>query len=116
MVRIIDYRVRQNTLGESFQVLIVQGIVLVQSKETGLYYATTKEASIPTTFDEATCKSLLGQTLEGTIHKVDCAPYEVVNQETGDVKELNFRYVFIPAKVEQNHNEEIVEPENELVH
>lgn len=116
MVRIVNFRVRQNSLGEVFNALIVQGIVLVQSKETGLYYATSKEASLPTTFDEETCKSLIGQTLDGRIQRTEVEPFEVTNQETGEIKVLTYRYQFIPARVEQNHLEELVELENELTH
>ena len=32
------------------------GIEMVKSKETGLYYATSKKATVSTTFDEETCK------------------------------------------------------------
>ena len=68
MVRIVDYKARRSSEGELFLALIVQGgISLVKSKETGLYYATAKKASIPSTFDEETCKSLVGQEMEGTV-------------------------------------------------
>jgi len=75
MVRIIDYKTRMNADGEPFLALIVQGgISLVKSKESGLYYATAKKASIPSTFDEETCKSLIGQELEGSVERVECEP------------------------------------------
>jgi hypothetical protein len=68
MVRIIDYKTRINSEGEPFLALLVQdGIALVKNKETGLYYATAKKASIPCTFDEATCKNLIGQELDGSV-------------------------------------------------
>jgi len=96
MVRIIDYKARMSAEGEPFLALIVQGgITLVKSKETGLYYATAKKASIPSTFDEETCKSLIGQELEGSVERVECDPYEFVSEQTGEVIELDHRWVFV---------------------
>ena len=96
MVTITDYRVRESRDGQPFIALIVQGgIELVKSKETGLYYATSKKASIPSTFDEKTCENLIGQELPGSIEKVECEPYEYTNEETGEVLELSHRWVFV---------------------
>jgi hypothetical protein len=84
--------------GELFIVLVVRdGITLVKSKETGLYYPTAKKASIPSTFDEATCKSLIGQQLDGSIEKMEFAPYEFINEETGEVITLDQRWLFVKA-------------------
>ena len=52
---------------------------MVKSKKTGMYYGTAKKASIPSTFDEETCKSLIGQELDGTIERIECEPYEFAN-------------------------------------
>ena len=57
MVRIIDYKTPMNAEGEPFLALFVQSrISLVRSKETGMYFATAKKASIPSTFDCLTKK------------------------------------------------------------
>ena len=97
MVRIIKIENRQSDDGKDFFVLILQGEVeMVQSKETGNFYATARKASITCTFDEETAKNLIGQEIPGTIEKEECDPYEVVNQETGEVTELKHRYVYIP--------------------
>ena len=114
MLRVIKFQVRMNAIGEPFNALIVQGgLTMVQSKETGLYYATAKKASIPTTFDEETCKSLIGQEIEGSVEKVECSPYEFTNEETGEVIELDHRWVYLKpgdtveqaVKQEQHHEE-----------
>lgn len=61
MVTITDYNKRQNTAGDTFFTLTLQsGIELVRSKSTGKLYATAKKTTISSTFDEQTCKSLLG--------------------------------------------------------
>ena len=118
MVRIIDYKVRENRDGDVFIALIVQGgIQLVKSKESGMYYATSKKASLPSTFDEETCKSLIGQELDGTVEKVDCEPYEITNEETGEVLQLNYRWVYVKEgeSVEQAVKQEAPQEEPELV-
>ena len=96
MVRIIDYKTRMNSEGDPFLALVVQGgITLVKSKESGLYYATSKKASLACTFNEETCKSLIGQELDGTVEKVECDPYEYTNEETGELMTLSHRWVFV---------------------
>ena len=96
MVTIIDYRVRQSRDGEPFIALIVQGgIELVKSKETGLFYATAKKASLPSTFDERTAQAFIGQQIDGTVQKVECEPYEMVDTDTGEVRTLDFRWVYV---------------------
>jgi len=96
MVTIVDYKVRMNAEGEPFNVLIVRGgLELVKSKETGMFYATSKKAGIPSTFDEKTCKNLIGQEIEGSIQRIECEPYEITNEETGEVLELRHRWVFV---------------------
>ena len=118
MVRIVDFKTRLKSEGEPFLALIVQaGISLVKSKETGLYYATAKKASIPSTFDEETAKSLVGQELEGSVERVECEPYEFVNEESGEVMELSHRWVFVKdgETVEQSVQPEQHREEPELV-
>lgn len=96
MVRISEFKQRENAAGEKFYALILQGgIEMVLSKETGRYYATAKKASITSTFDEETCKSLIGTELPGSIQKHKCEPYEFANPETGEIISLDHRWVFV---------------------
>ena len=95
MVTIIDYKERQTEDGKTFFVLEAQGgIEMVQSKVTGKFYATAKKAFIPATFDEVTCKALIGTQMQGQIIKEECDPYEYVNKESGEVIMLSNRYVY----------------------
>jgi hypothetical protein len=95
MVRIIDYLKRTNAEGEDFFVLVLQGgLEIVKSQETGKNYATSKTANMSSTFDENTCKSLIGTELKGSIKRVDCQPYEVV-RETGEVVTLSHRWEYM---------------------
>ena len=95
MVRIINYVKRQNTAGEDFFLLVLQGgLQLVKSKETGRFYATMKQATLSTTFDENTCKSLIGEEIPGSIVKVETEPYEYAVPETGEVITLSHRWEY----------------------
>ncbi len=98
MVTIVDYAVRQaKEDGREFIVLVLQGgLSLVQSKNTGNFYATVKQTSIPSTFDEATAKGFIGEKLPGSVQRMSCDAYEWVNKKTGEVLELSHRWVYVP--------------------
>lgn len=98
MVTIVDYAVRQaKDDGREFIVLVLQGgLSLVQSKSTGNFYATVKQTSIPSTFDEATAKGFIGEKLPGSVQRMSCETYEWTNKDTGEVLELSHRWVYVP--------------------
>jgi|SRR5690554_755028 len=97
MVTIVNYKERLKDDGTSFFVLELQGgIEMTQSKTTGMFYATAKKAIIPSTFDEVTCKGLIGTQIPGSIEKQECEPYEYVVQETGEEIILSHRWVYLP--------------------
>ena len=96
MVRIVDSKKIEKEDGAVFYALIVQGgVEVVVSKETGKPYFTAKKAQMASTFDEETCKSLVGTELAGTIKKVDVEPYQYVNKETGERMMLSYRYEYV---------------------
>lgn len=96
MVTIINYKERQTEDGKVFFVLEAQGgIEMAQSKTSGNFYATARKAYIPSTFDELTCKALIGTQIPGEIIKEECEPYEYVNKESGEVITLFHRFVYV---------------------
>ena len=96
MVTICDYVKRQNKEGKEFNALILQsGIELVKSQETQRWYATAKKASITSTFDDATCQSLIGTKIPGSVHRVLCEPYDFTVKETGEVVSLTHRWAYL---------------------
>ena len=96
MVKIIDYQKKQNKDGEDFFLLVLQGgLQIVKSEETGRCYATKKQATMSTTFDEATCKSLIGDEIPGSIEKVECEPFEFAKPDTGEVITLSHRWEYV---------------------
>ncbi len=94
MVRIINYKRRVAENKEFFVLEVSGGIEMVLSKTTGMYYATSKKATITSTFNEETCKSLIGSEFPGSIVKEECEPYEYTVQETGELITLSHRYVY----------------------
>ena len=96
MVKITDYKVWQREDGTSFCTLELQGgLEMVQSQETGKFYATIRKTSIATTFDEATCKAVVGTEMPGTIVKQEVEPYSYVVKETGEEITLSHRWVYV---------------------
>lgn len=95
MVRIIDFVKKQNKDGEEYFLLVLQGgFQVVKSKESGRYYATMKQVTLSTTFDEGTCKGLIGEHIPGYIAKVETEPYEYAVPDTGEVITLSHRWEY----------------------
>ena len=102
MVTVADYAIRQNAEGEDFVVLILQGdLEMVQSQETGRFYATARRCSISSTFNEAVAAQMVGKQIPGNIQKVECEPYEYVIPESGEVVELSHRWEYVPEQKTQ---------------
>jgi hypothetical protein len=97
MVTISGYAERENKEGKKFYSLTVQGgMEMVLSEESGRYYATAKQASVTSTFDEKTCQGLVGTKLPGKISKVACDPFDFTVKETGEVITLKHRWAYNP--------------------
>jgi len=96
MVRIIDYKARTSEDGKEFFTLEIQGgIEMVLSQSTGNFYATARKSSITTTFNEQTCKALIGTEMSGNIEKQECEPYEYTVEDTGEVITLTHKYMYV---------------------
>ncbi|MDD3978512.1 MAG: hypothetical protein PHI15_10245 [Methanomicrobium sp.] len=96
MVTVSDYAIRETKDGRTFIALILQGgLCMVQSKQTGNFYATVKRCSIPSTFDEATAKRMIGETIPGSVQKTKCDPYEYTVQDTGEILHLDYRWAYV---------------------
>ena len=104
MVTVTNYALRKTSEGREFYVLILQGgLSLVQSRQSGNFYATVKQTSIPSTFDEATAKSMIGERVPGSVQKKSCEPYEWINKTTGEIIRLDYRWAYVPegASIEE---------------
>jgi hypothetical protein len=75
MVRIYQAHLRENEKGSFVSLELMGDIELVQSQNTGRFYATAKRCFISSTFNLETAQSLVGQLLPGKIVRVACEPY-----------------------------------------
>jgi len=97
MVTVTGYKECQAKDGHKFFSLNLQGgVEMVLSKGTGQFYATSKQATITSTFDEKTCQALIGTKLPGKIFRITCDPYEFTNKESGEIITLNHRWAYDP--------------------
>ena len=98
MVTIINYHQRTSTKdGKPFITLELQGEVeLVQSVETGRFYATARKCSISSTFTEEVAQTLIGTKFPGSIQRVQKEPYDYTIPETGQIIRLAHGYEYRP--------------------
>ena len=114
MVTVVNYASRKASDGREFYVLILQGgLSLVQSRQSENYYATVKQCSISSTFDEATAKAFVGERVPGFVQKKQCDPYEWINKTTGEIIRLDYRRAYVPEG--STLEEAIFEGEPEVV-
>lgn len=112
MVTIKDFKKRETKSGEEFFVLVLQGgVVPVRSKETNRMYFTAKTCTVASTFDEDTCKQIIGQQFPGDIVKVKTEPYEYELPETGETITLEHRWEYQDETLESVMSNVIEEEE-----
>ena len=107
MVKIIASHLRQSEKGEFVSMELLGDIELVQSHNTGRFYATARRCSISTTFDVDTAKGFIGQTLPGSIGRVSCDPYEYKLPENGETITLSHTYSYIPPQEKAAEMEDV---------
>ena len=99
MVKISGFKQRITAEGKSFITLELQGEVeLIQSTETGKFYATARRCSISSTFNEEQAKTLIGKQFPGKIVRENVEEYEYTIKETGEVIKLCHSYVYNPEE------------------
>ena len=97
MVKVTGYREVEKQDGSTFISLELNGgLEMVQSSNTGKFYATIRRCSMPSTFNADAAKSLVGQELKGDIVRISCDPYEYVSPTTGEVMMLQHTYAYQP--------------------
>ncbi len=80
MVTVTNYTSRQRKDGSTFQVLELSGsLELIQSQETGRFYATVRKTTIPCTFNESVAKGLVGTQMKGDVVRVQVDAYDFTN-------------------------------------
>ena len=111
MVTVVDYKERERKNGDMFYVLEVQqGVEIIKSRITGKPYFTARKVTVPCTFGEQMCISLIGKEYPGRIEKEECDPYEYEIEATGEMITLSHHNVYVDDELDvlQEH---ILEPE-----
>src|ERR1044072_2841933 len=106
MVTITNSFVRQNKDGKPFVALELTGdLEMIQSNQTGRFYAAAKRCTVPSAFPEEFAKTLIGKQMPGSIERVETEPYEYTVRETGEVIMLSHTYVYVPDPKPQTAGE-----------
>ncbi len=92
-VTVIDYKKREKE-GHEFFLLVLQGQPEIVKSQSGKSYMTARRASLSTTFNEQTCKELIGTKFPGDIKKIKCDTYEFTIPDSGEIIKLDFRYEY----------------------
>jgi len=96
MVKVINAHQRQGEKGNYVSLELQGDLVMIQSQNTGRFYATAKRCFIYSTFDFETAKALIGQQIGGTIQRVECEAYDYIIPESGEVVKLMHTYTYVP--------------------
>ena len=97
MVTVKAAHLRGEGSEKSFVALELSGdLELVQSQNTGRFYATTRRCFIPSTFDIKTAEQFVGKQMPGKIVRVDSDPYDYEIHETGETIRMAHTYEYHP--------------------
>lgn len=97
MVTIRNYQMHVNGEGKLFVSLeIIGGAEIIQSQQTGRFYATVKRCFIPSTYDELTAKLMIGEKISGNIVRKECEAYDFKVPGTGELVSLTHKYEYMP--------------------
>lgn len=109
MVIVKNAHLRKGQDDKEFVTLELNGdIELIQSQNTGRFYATVRRSFISTTFDLPTAKMFIGKTLPGQIIRQECEPYEFTIPDTGEVVTLNYSYQYSPETKPQTEAKPVI--------
>ncbi len=75
---------------------LIGNIELVQSQNTGRFYATARRCFVSSTFSLEIAKQFIGEKMPGRIVRVQCEPYSYELPESGETISLGFRYDYVP--------------------
>lgn len=99
MVTIVGVKEVEAQDGKTFTSIELQGEPqLLQSATTGNYYLTANKTRVTTMIPIEVCKMLIGKQLSGTVEKVQVEPYQHINKDTGEVRTLDYGYIYQPEE------------------
>lgn len=110
MVTIQNYITRKSKKGGTFNVLVLSGGVEPVKNANGKTYFTSRTCTVASSFDEQTCKDLIGSKFPGSIEKVECDPYEYTIPNTNNTVTLSYKWDYVDS-VEETMKEQLVSAE-----
>jgi len=114
MVTIKNYIKRTSKKsGKNFFVLVLSGGIEPVKNADGQLYFTSRTCTVASSFDESTCKDLIGAKFPGSIEKVKCPEYEYTIPNTNQTVTLDYKWDYVDS-VEEVMKEQLVSAE--LVH
>ena len=114
MVTIKNYIKRTSKKsGKDFFVLVLSGGIEPIKNANGQLYFTSRTCTVSSSFDEETCKDLIGTKFPGNIVKKQCDPYDYIIPSTNQTVTLDYKWDYID-NVEEVMQEQLVSAE--LVH
>lgn len=106
MVTVTGFNLRQQKEGEqkNYISLELEGeIEMVQSSNSGRFYATVRRCNVSSTFDQLTAERMVGKQMAGTIERVPCDPYDFTIEQTGEVIKVGYRWDYLPERAMRMH-------------
>src|SRR4051812_15813608 len=98
MLTVTSYQKRVNKEGKEYLTLEIQGgLEMVQSLQTGRFYATVRKSSMSATFGEDVAKMLIGTQVPGQIIRTEVDPYNYTIESTGEIVTLTHRWSYAPV-------------------
>ncbi len=106
MVRVINYHLRKGEKGEFISLELMGDLEMVQSQNTGKFYATARKCFLSTTFNAETAQAFIGHTLPGTLGRVPCQPFTYKVPGSNEEITLSHTYTYLPPETKQTHTAE----------
>ena len=101
MVTITGYRTRYSAGGDKKIYFQVEGgVKTTVSQASGKAYLSALKASIFAAVDEEVAKAMIGHQLPGSIKQLRVEPYEIINDQTGEVRVFNHRSEYVPEEMD----------------
>ena len=98
MVTVKNYALREGEKGTFVSLELVGDLEMVQSSNTGRFYATVRRCFVSSTLDEETAKQMVGKNIKGSISRVEVEEYEYTVPETAEVILLKHRWDYTPEE------------------
>src|SRR5215475_6913281 len=97
MLTLTSLKKRTNSEGKEFLTLELQGgLEMIQSQNTGRFFAVVRKTVVTANFSEEVAKNLIGSQIPGKIVREECDPYEYRIPNSEETLLLMHRWSYQP--------------------